>query len=513
MRISTNQLFTQGTDAMLQQQYDVSRTQLQLASGERILQPSDDPAASVQIRDLSEAIDTLAQYNRNADAAVARLDQEENSLTSIVNLLQRIRELNIQGNNMSVGGPVVTEAAPSLGDVTVDYINIESPISQDYRLQHINDPNPPTDPLESWRLIDTAGAIANGPDVVPGGGNTGTITVAYDADPANNTFHDYQLDYDGTDWTLLNTSTGESTLLTFTGAPPTATATHDGMTITLTTAPAINDTYVITPPASSVVTPEQTPPAGIGGTGTESDPLVFITDAAAEEGLYISVDGNQVGDAYDLRAGVVSPEVAEDRRIMATEIREHLDGIRQLLNTRDASGEYIFAGFKTGTEPFTFDSSTNTFTYNGDQGQRLVQIGPDRKVAIGDPGADFFSNIETANILTTDPNEVTDLASIVESIADAFDSGRGIQHTLTDIDSAMSKIDRVRAKIGSRQNAIEEQRNSNAAVDESLQQSRSNLQDLDFAEAISRFNQQLLALQASQQSFARIQNLSLFNFL
>jgi flagellar hook-associated protein 3 FlgL len=42
---------------------------------------------------------------------------------------------------------------------------------------------------------------------------------------------------------------------------------------------------------------------------------------------------------------------------------------------------------------------------------------------------------------------------------------------------------------------------------------RSTLEDLDYAEAISRFNQQMTALQASQQAFVKIQDMSLFNFL
>ncbi|MEL7239140.1 MAG: flagellar hook-associated protein 3, partial [Planctomycetota bacterium] len=36
---------------------------------------------------------------------------------------------------------------------------------------------------------------------------------------------------------------------------------------------------------------------------------------------------------------------------------------------------------------------------------------------------------------------------------------------------------------------------------------------VDFTEAISRLNQQLTSLQAAQQSFVRIQGLSLFNVL
>jgi len=45
------------------------------------------------------------------------------------------------------------------------------------------------------------------------------------------------------------------------------------------------------------------------------------------------------------------------------------------------------------------------------------------------------------------------------------------------------------------------------------QKTLSGIQDLDYAEAISRLNLQMVGLQASQQAFTRIQNLSLFNYL
>ncbi|MDX5385838.1 MAG: hypothetical protein LPK24_04815, partial [Marinobacter sp.] len=47
----------------------------------------------------------------------------------------------------------------------------------------------------------------------------------------------------------------------------------------------------------------------------------------------------------------------------------------------------------------------------------------------------------------------------------------------------------------------------------SLQKTLSGVEDLDYAEAISRFQQQLVTLQAAQQSFVKIQGLSLFNFI
>jgi flagellar hook-associated protein 3 FlgL len=43
--------------------------------------------------------------------------------------------------------------------------------------------------------------------------------------------------------------------------------------------------------------------------------------------------------------------------------------------------------------------------------------------------------------------------------------------------------------------------------------SQSQLQDLDYASAISRMNQQMVGLQAAQQSFSTIARLTLFNYL
>jgi flagellar hook-associated protein 3 FlgL len=46
-----------------------------------------------------------------------------------------------------------------------------------------------------------------------------------------------------------------------------------------------------------------------------------------------------------------------------------------------------------------------------------------------------------------------------------------------------------------------------------LESQLSEIQDLDYAEAVARMNRQLIALQASQQSYAKLSQLSLFNYL
>jgi flagellar hook-associated protein 3 FlgL len=46
-----------------------------------------------------------------------------------------------------------------------------------------------------------------------------------------------------------------------------------------------------------------------------------------------------------------------------------------------------------------------------------------------------------------------------------------------------------------------------------LQTLAGKIGDLDYAEAASRLNEEMVALQAAQQSFAKIQGLSLFNYI
>lgn len=297
-RIATPFMFAQGVDVMLKKQVDISRTELQLASGNRILKPSDDTAASVQLLDLKESKARLDQFQRNADAASARLGQEETALEGIGNLLQRVRELTVQGNN-----------------------------------------------------------------------------------------------------------------------------------------------------------------------------------------------------------GALAPE---DRAAIATEIRQHLEGFIQLANTRDANGEYIFAGYRTDTPPLSHDG-VGGFTYNGDEGQRVVKVGDTREIAMGDPGSIFMNLPGVAG--------PTDIGAVIYRIAANFAAGSPDPDGLTDLDTALGRILDTRASVGARMNAIEEQKTANESFGLAVEQVRSNLEDLDYAEAISRFNQQLAALQASQQSFLKIQDLNLFNFL
>jgi flagellar hook-associated protein 3 FlgL len=84
-----------------------------------------------------------------------------------------------------------------------------------------------------------------------------------------------------------------------------------------------------------------------------------------------------------------------DRLALATELEGRLTDLIGLANTTDGSGTYLFSGYATTTQPF---SQTPTgAAYQGDQGQRSLQVGSARKMPISESGSAIFDAITTGN--------------------------------------------------------------------------------------------------------------------
>src|SRR5579863_3595486 len=85
----------------------------------------------------------------------------------------------------------------------------------------------------------------------------------------------------------------------------------------------------------------------------------------------------------------------QNRAAIATQATQIQSSLVALGNTQDGNGEYLFGGFSTGTQPFTL--SATGATYNGDQGQRQVQIAAGQTIADSDNGNTVFNQIKTGN--------------------------------------------------------------------------------------------------------------------
>jgi flagellar hook-associated protein 3 FlgL len=84
-----------------------------------------------------------------------------------------------------------------------------------------------------------------------------------------------------------------------------------------------------------------------------------------------------------------------DRTAIATQAVQIQNSLLSLANTQNGNGEYIFGGFAAQAQPFTLTATGAT--YNGDQGQRQIQIAAGQTVADGDNGDTVFNQIKTGN--------------------------------------------------------------------------------------------------------------------
>ena len=98
-RLSTLQFNQSGVSTILDAQAQVARLQEQIGTGRRIMTPSDDPSASVQLVKLNTELSKIESHQKNIAAVTSALSFEEVALDSANNVLLRARELTIQGQN------------------------------------------------------------------------------------------------------------------------------------------------------------------------------------------------------------------------------------------------------------------------------------------------------------------------------------------------------------------------------------------------------------------------------
>ena len=307
-----------------------------------------------------------------------------------------------------------------------------------------------------------------------------------------------------------------------------------------------------------------------------------------------------------------------DRQDIAFEVNAILEATVDLMNSKDAGGEYLFGGFKGGTEPFQ-KNENGRYDYAGDEGQRFISIASSTTVATGDNGKNLFVDVESSDntfntqinpnnggsgvinpgfvvdqeeyddlypedlIITFNPetaisppglnytvrqasdgrvvegidkqgyesgdkitvagielkisgkvqpgdefmvnsSEKQSLTDTIYRLKDALDSLEDnpedsevlknlLANTLDNLDYAQASISQVRSEVGARLNIVENTEAQAADIDLVSKEVLSKLSDVDFAEAVSRLTLQTFLLETAQQSYAKIQNLSLFNQL
>ena len=330
----------------------------------------------------------------------------------------------------------------------------------------------------------------------------------------------------------------------------------------------------------------------------------FATSRLNQEETVLGQMGGALQRARELTVQAANAtQTTESRQAIAAEIRHIVDALVDLGNTRDANGEYLFAGFKSGSLPFV-SNAAGEIEYLGDNGQRFVAISTDRQVAVGDSGDKLMSvprgngvyvaapsvlntgsvwitatevtdpttigpdsftiqfttptdydildasaaviasgtyadgqaidiggrrivlsgTPSTGDSIAVDPAGVdsmfamlTDLATAIEQPAydDATRSqlSQATGFALQNLDQSLGRVIELRTAVGARLNTIESQGIVSEEHKLQLQTTLSSVEDLDYAEAISRLSVQQAALEAAQQTYVQLSRLSLFDFI
>jgi flagellar hook-associated protein 3 FlgL len=204
---------------------------------------------------------------------------------------------------------------------------------------------------------------------------------------------------------------------------------------------------------------------------------------------------------------------ASDRKSIAAEVKELISSLTDLGNMRGTDGAYLFSGYSQGQAPFS-ESSSGVVTYTGSTDVLKVMVDEGRSMQLGMPGSDIFGSVEHLDRSTGVTSRI-ELFSTLSNMYEALvtNNSDGIRNSLDKVTSVHEHIIAQQSNIGSRMKRVETLTHAVEDKDYTYKILQSNMEDLDYVEAASRLKNQSLALQAGQQTFTQLSDLSLFKYI
>ena len=191
----------------------------------------------------------------------------------------------------------------------------------------------------------------------------------------------------------------------------------------------------------------------------------------------------------------------EGRQSIAKEVRQLQRQLVQLGNT-EVAGQAIFGGTKTDVQPFTITSG-DTVAYQGNSETQSIAVGENQTVQILVPGSSIFTG-STTNMF----DSLRDLLTALES-----DNRAGIQAGLGNLDLATAQISDAQGTVGALANRLQVTHDALDTATLTITKSISDNQDADLATAITQLRLQEVAVQAASETFTKIFDSSLINYL
>lgn len=366
MRISDAQRFDLALNNMFRLQENAAKFQTQISTGLKINNPADDPVAAAQVLLISERVAASEQYDRNAEFAELNLQQTESAVVSANDVMQRIRELTIQGKNTILTDAdrrsITTEVRQRLGELK-SLANSRNAAGEYIFSGTLVDAQAfTTDPagsvvyngdqtnreikISEFRTVtdgftgfDAFAAIRNGNGTYVtdlGAGNTGSARIVPGGviDRAAYQAHDFRITFTapGT-YDVINDTTGATVLAaqTYTDG---AAITFNGIQLTLAGTPAAGDEFLVGPSQNQSVfeTVDRLIATLESPTALAADAAVFQNDLDRALG-----DIDQAMDRFREVQGVVGARrnSIESQRVANEDLRLQLNTVRSRLEDAD----------------------------------------------------------------------------------------------------------------------------------------------------------------------------------
>ncbi len=198
----------------------------------------------------------------------------------------------------------------------------------------------------------------------------------------------------------------------------------------------------------------------------------------------------------------------DDRKSIAVEMKALRDQLLSLGNTRDDNGNYLFSGTRVNTPAFS-EGSNGLVVYAGDQTQTSIPAGVERTVQYTRSGTDVFSRVVRED--KTSVGFFDALDQMISAVGSSDTSA--IQQGNADLSQMHNALSLSLAQTGSDQKVVQSQLDTLDETALRLKSTLSDVEDLDYAAAVTRMNKEMMALEAAMGSFSKISGLTLFDYI
>jgi flagellar hook-associated protein 3 FlgL len=189
----------------------------------------------------------------------------------------------------------------------------------------------------------------------------------------------------------------------------------------------------------------------------------------------------------------------------AAQVDELLEQMVDFANT-NVRGEYIFAGTKTDTKPYTLDEVVPPpVTYDGNDNPFTISTGIGARAEVSYTGTEVFGD-EVAG---------TDIFFLLTQLRDdlAASDLTNIETYMDELDAHFENVNNIISNIGIKTNRLETKESVVSDFELTLTKQKSDIEDVDITDAATDLALKETAYQAALSATARIVSMSLVDYL